>query len=117
MAEGFGRSLGKGIITVRSGGTEEGHEVDPLVIEVMHEVGIDISNLESKKVDSWDWADRLFIMGFDAEESCPVSYLHKLENWDLDNPKGKHIEEYRKVRDLIKEKIEILVEQERKVSS
>ena len=113
MAEGFAKEFGKGIIEVRSGGTEEGHQVDPLAIEVMKERGIDISKQESKKVDSWDWADRLIVMGCDAEDSCPAFIIPKLENWDLDNPKGKPIEEYRRVRDLIEEKIAELIKEEK----
>ncbi len=114
IAEGFGKELGKGIIEVRSGGTEKGHQVDPLAIEVMKERGIDLSEQESKEVDFWDWADRLIVMGCDAEESCPALYVPKLENWDLDNPKGKPIDEYRRVRDLIEEKVRALIKEERK---
>ena len=117
MAEGFGREFGKGIVDVRSGGTEEGHQIDPLAIEVMKEIGIDISQQESKEVDSWDWADRYIVMGCDAEESCPAPYVQKLENWDLDNPKGKPINEYRRVRDLIEEKVRKLIKEEKEVSS
>lgn len=114
MAEGLGRALGKNLIEVRSGGTEEGHQVDPLAIEVMKDKGIDISNHVSKEVDSWDWADRLIVMGCDAEESCPALFVPKLENWDLDNPKGKQMDEYRRVRDLIEEKVRELIEEEKK---
>jgi arsenate reductase len=117
MAEGFGRGFGRGIVDVRSGGTEKGHQVDPIAIEVMKEKGIDISEQESKVVDSWEWADRYIVMGCDAEESCPALYVPKLENWDLDNPKGKPIEEYRRVRDLIEEKVRELIKEEKEVSS
>ena len=114
IAEGFGRILGKGIIEVQSGGTEKGSQVDPLAVKVMSEIGIDISNQTTKVVESWDWADRMIVMGCDAEDACPALIVPKLENWDLDNPKGKPIEEYRKVRDLIKEKVLALIEEEKK---
>ncbi|MCG3216877.1 MAG: arsenate reductase ArsC [Candidatus Heimdallarchaeota archaeon] len=111
MAEGFAKMIGKNKIEVRSGGTEEGHQVDPLAIEIMLEKGIDISNQKSKIVDFWEWADRIIVMGCDAEESCPVSVSSKLENWDLDNPKGKPLEEYRRVRDEIEIKMKKLIEE------
>ncbi len=117
MAEGFGKVLGKDLIEVRSGGAEEGHQVDSFAIAVMKENGIDISNQVSKQVDSWDWADRYIVMGCDVEESCPTFIVPNLENWDLDNPKGKPIDEYRRVRDLIEDKIKELIKEEKEVSS
>ncbi len=110
MAEAFAREYGKGIIEVQSGGTESGHKVDSLAIQVMKEVDIDISNHTSKRVNDWSWADRIIIMGCDAEGACPAIFLPKVENWDLENPKGKDIGKYREVRDKIKQKIKKLIE-------
>jgi arsenate reductase len=113
MAEGFAKELGKTLIEVKSAGTEEGNTVDPTAIEVMSEKEIDISNQYSKVVESWVWADRIIVMGCDAEDSCPISYLHKLENWNLENPKGKPISEYRRIRDQIEKKITDLIHEYR----
>jgi arsenate reductase len=110
MAEGFAKELGKDLIEVRSGGIEEGTRVDPIAIEVMKEKGIDISSQTSKIVESWDWADSIIDMGCDAAESCPVIYHPRIEKWDIENPKGKPIEEYRKVRDIIEKKVRELIE-------
>lgn len=50
-------------------------------------------------------------MGCNAEDSCPVALLPKLENWDLDNPKGKPIDEYRRIRNKIEPKVRVLLEE------
>jgi len=105
MAEGFATILGRDLFEVKSGGTEEGSRVDPIAIEVMNELNIDISIQKSKMVESWEWADRIIVMGCDAEESCPLLFIPRLENWDLSNPKGKSISEYRRVRNQIKKKV------------
>jgi arsenate reductase len=111
IAEGFTSLYGNDIVEVKSGGTEVAKNVDSLVIQVMNEKGIDISKNKPKIVESWAWADRIVVMGCDAEESCPAKFLSNLENWDIENPKGKSIKAYRKVRDIIENKVKELIQE------
>ncbi len=107
MAEGFARHLGKDVLEVQSAGTKPADKISSNAVEVMKEIGIDISSQYPKKID-FEYAktaDFVIIMGCGAENMCPAWFITKSENWDLEDPKGQNIEFYRKVRDEIKERI------------
>ncbi|VEU81275.1 arsenate reductase ArsC [Haploplasma axanthum] len=108
MAEGWARKLGKGIIDVYSAGTEEYHEIKPLAVEVMKEIGIDLQGQYSKQLGDIPVPDILITMGCGAE--CPWIPNEHREDWGLDDPSGKSIEAFRLTRDLIKEKVTQLLE-------
>lgn len=111
MAEGWAKELGKGIFDVYSAGTENYHEVKPLAVEVMKEVGIDISSQYPKLLsDIPEEVDYLITMGCNV--ICPFIPNAKTEDWGLDDPSGGPIEDYRITRDLIKEKVLALIERE-----
>lgn len=111
MAEGWAKELGKGIFNVYSAGTENYHEVKPLAVEVMKEVGIDISSQYPKLLsDIPEEVDYLITMGCNV--ICPFIPNAQTEDWGLDDPSGGPIEDYRITRDLIKEKVLALIERE-----
>lgn len=108
MAEGLAKELGKGIIEVYSAGTEDYPVVKPLVGAVMSEINIDTSKHYPKLLDSIPIPDILITMGCNA--NCPwVPNIHQ-EDWGLEDPSGKGIEEFRITRDIIKCKVEDLIE-------
>ncbi|MDD4308245.1 MAG: arsenate reductase ArsC [Thermoplasmata archaeon] len=111
MAEGFARVLGKGIIEPSSAGTKPASSVSTLAIEVMREKGIDISGQRPKALtaDLVESADILISMGCGVEKSCPAIYLEMFEDWAIEDPYRKPIEEYRIARDKIEEKVQALV--------
>lgn len=94
-----------------SAGTQPDKRVHSEVIEVMKEVGIDLSTAEPQLLtdDLAQSADLLVTMG--CGDSCP--YVPELErrDWPLEDPKGKPIERVRQIRDDIKTKVESLVEE------
>ena len=104
MAEAFARSIG---LNASSAGTVPASEVNPTVVKVMEEAGIEISQSKPRYLDSQmiDEADRIILMGCSVESVCPAVLLGKMkkksEDWNLDDPKGKSIEEVRKIRDEI----------------
>jgi arsenate reductase len=112
MAEGFARELGKGILEPVSAGTRPSREVAILAIEVMNEKGIDISVQHPKALtaEMVAEADILISMGCGVEKSCPAIYLDMFEDWDIEDPFRKPIEEYRIARDLIETKVRDLIE-------
>ena len=61
-------------------------------------------------LDMLESADRLITMGCGVEEVCPASFI-PTEDWQLDDPEGKSIEETRQIRDRIKTKVEVLVKE------
>lgn len=104
MAEGLARSLG---FEVASAGTEPAERVAPKAVEVMAEVGLDISAHVPSVVDPFsgelDAYDRVISMGCGVEESCPA--LKADEDWGLDDPVGHGIEVYRSTRDEIRRRV------------
>jgi arsenate reductase len=112
MAEAFFNELARGQALGISAGTQPTDKVNPMVAEAMKEVGIDISNNKPKllTIDMIDSADRMISMGcgVDAEAVCPVS-LAETEDWELEDPQGKPIEQVRPIRDEIKERVHRLV--------
>ncbi|ACL70216.1 arsenate reductase ArsC [Halothermothrix orenii] len=109
MAEGFAKHLASDLLEVYSAGTRPAPRVNPNAVEVMSEVGIDISNQHPKLLeDIPSELDVLITMGCNVQ--CPFIPCKFREDWGLDDPDGNPIEEFRKTRDIIKEKVEKLIE-------
>lgn len=106
MAEAFFNHLAKGKARAMSAGTDPASEVSPTVIQAMKEVGIDISSNRPKKltVEMLDQADKVITMGCGAENVCPASFV-ETEDWELEDPKGKSIDEVKEIRDEIKARV------------
>jgi len=108
MAEGWAKYLGSDVLDVYSAGTEEYHEVKPLAVKVMEEAGIDMSGHYPKLLtDIPEEIDILITMGCGV--ACPFVPCKHEEDWGLVDPSGGPVEEFRKTRDLIKEKVENLI--------
>ena len=111
MAEGFARALGNDIIEPSSAGTKPASSVASLAIEVMKEKGIDISGQRPKALTAGmvEEADVLISMGCGVEKSCPAIYLGLFEDWHIEDPYKKPIEDYRRARDEIEGKVKALI--------
>ncbi|MFA5389476.1 MAG: phosphate signaling complex protein PhoU [Candidatus Omnitrophota bacterium] len=107
MAEGFAKALGKDAMEVYSAGSKPRGTVDPLAIQVMKEAGIDIRGQRSKGFNEVSHIkfDQVISMG--CADVCPFFPANEHTRWQIEDPKGKDIETYRKVRDEIKNKIYI----------
>ena len=114
MAEAFFNQLAAGKAKALSAGTQPGDKVNPTVVEAMKEVGIDVSGNKPKMLtfDMVEKAERMITMGCGAEagEVCPASFI-KTEDWALEDPKGKPIEQVRKIRDEIRSRVAKLIEE------
>lgn len=111
MAEGFARALGKGKIEVSSSGLATSH-VDPISVEVMAEIGIDISNQTSKALSEfnpqeYDAVISLCGCGVNLPEAWVVREI--FSDWQLEDPEGHDIEKFRTVRDQVKERVQKLI--------
>ena len=111
MAAAFTNLFGKGRVTATSGGTNPAEEVHPLVVQAMLEEGIDISQNRPRRISTVELeeADRVVVMGCGAEGFCPTPLMKKTEDWGLEDPKGKPIEEVREIRDEIKKRVKALI--------
>ncbi|MBD1937888.1 arsenate reductase, glutathione/glutaredoxin type [Microcoleus sp. FACHB-68] len=112
MAEGFARTLGKDKISVTSSGLE-GSRVHPTAVEVMSEIGIDITDQTSKQLsdfnaENYDAVISLCGCGVNLPEAWVLRDV--FEDWQLDDPDGQPVETFHRVRDEIKERVAKLVE-------
>jgi len=114
MAEAFFNRLAEGKANASSAGTQPAGEVNPVIIEVMREVGIDISNNTPRllTMDMVEKADKMITMGCgaDAKAVCPASLI-ETEDWELEDPYLQSIEVVRKIRDKVKAKIKHLIKE------
>ena len=110
MAEAFFKALAGGKARAISAGTKPAARVNATVAAAMKEVGIDISRRKPKALtfEMMEKADRAITMGCGVAESCPASFA-PTEDWQLDDPEGKPLEEVRKIRDDIRARVEKLV--------
>lgn len=111
MAEGFARALGKDTIGVTSSGLEASR-VHPTAIEVMSEIGIDISSQTSDALsdfqpENYDAVISLCGCGVNLPPDWVVREV--FEDWELDDPDGQPLETFRRVRDEIKDRVQTLI--------
>ena len=111
IAEGFFKKLAPSEYEGISAGTIPVSEINPLAIKAMKEVDIDISDNKSKLVtnEMIEESDSVVNMGCMNKESCPALFVEEIDDWAIEDPKGKSIEEIRKIRDTIETKVKKLV--------
>lgn len=93
-----------------SAGTEPGDHVHPVVVDVMREIGIDLSGNKPQRLthNLAQGASLLITMG--CGESCPYIPGLRRDDWPLADPKGQPIEEVRRIRDEIRDRVAQLVD-------
>lgn len=108
MAAAFFNSMAAGRAQVYSAGTQPADSVNTVVVEAMKEIGIDISGNKPQMLtmDLVEKADRMITMGCgeDTGAVCPAGFL-ETEDWALDDPHRKSLEEVRKIRDEVKRRV------------
>lgn len=109
MAAGFLRHLAGGRVDVFSAGSEPAEGVNPVAVEAMAEVGIDIVGFrpEVLTTDAVRASDVVVTMG--CGDACPVFPGKRYEDWDLPDPAGRPLGEVRPVRDEIERRVRALV--------
>src|ERR1043166_2898359 len=111
MAEGFFNKFAPEGYRAISAGTKPVSQINPIAVDVMREVGIDISNQKSKDIteDMRRNSTKIVSMGCMEKESCPTLFLHNLIDWNMEDPKGKPIEKVREIRNQIEQRVMELV--------
>ncbi|MEU4680347.1 arsenate reductase ArsC [Micromonospora sp. NPDC023737] len=105
MAAGWLRHLAGDTIEVRSAGSEPAEQINPVAVEAMREVGIDITDQTPVRL-TWDTAeasDVIITMG--CGDACPVFPGKRYEDWKLTDPAGQPIDIVREVRDDIRSRV------------
>jgi len=95
-----------------SAGTRPAKEVNPLVVQVLGEIRIDASNARPKPISTEmiAEAEKVITMGCEASNFCPARFLPRVEDWHIEDPKGKTLDEIRSIRDTIHEHVRELLQ-------
>jgi protein-tyrosine-phosphatase len=110
MAEGFFKKYAPEGFVPASAGTKPISQINPLAIQVMNEIGIDISKQKPKDLseDMMRNSDKIINMGCMDNNFCPTLFIPKVIDWGIEDPKGKQIEQVREIRDEIERRIKEL---------
>jgi protein-tyrosine-phosphatase len=111
MAAGWLTELAGDRIDVRSAGSEPADQLNPVAVDAMREVGIDIAGNEPKllTVDAVEHADVVITMG--CGDTCPIFPGKRYEDWDLTDPAGQPIEVVRTIRAEIEQRVDALTKE------
>ncbi|MFI9559403.1 arsenate reductase ArsC [Nonomuraea endophytica] len=109
MAAGWLRDLAGDRVEVRSAGSAPADQINPVAVEAMNEVGIDITAAQPKvlTIDAVQASDVVITMG--CGDACPIFPGKRYEDWKLDDPAGQGIEAVRVIRDEIRARVEKLI--------
>jgi arsenate reductase (thioredoxin) len=113
MAEGFTKVLGKDRVKVNSSGLAAS-EVDPVTVQVMSEIGIDINEQTSKPLSDFNPEDYDAVISLcGCGVNLPQEWVLRdvFEDWQLDDPEGESIDTFRRVRDQVKERVIKLIDE------
>lgn len=110
MAAGFLEHLAGEKVNVYSAGSAPKDSINPVAVEAMREKGIDISGRSPKVLttESVQASDVVITMG--CGDTCPFFPGKRYEDWVLDDPAGKGIEDVRRIRDQIEARVKSLLQ-------
>ena len=116
MAEAFANKYGENKFTILSAGNMPAERVNPVVVEVMKEKGIDISASKPKQLtlQMANDADLIVTMGCNDQGICPGPFFKPTIDWKLEDPKGKPIEKVREIRDEVERLVQDLLKSSQK---
>ena len=111
MAQGFAEAFGKGRVEVYSAGSNPFSQINPLAIEVMKEKNIDLSGRRPKGLSDLPPVEMDYLITMGCEETCPAVSARKIIEWQIPDPRGKPVDEVRKIRDMLEAKVKALLEE------
>ena len=109
MAAGLLNKHAAGRVHVRSAGSAPADTVNPVVVEAMAEVGVDISQEFPKKLLTEDVAASDVVITMGCGDACPIFPGKRYEDWALTDPSGKGVESVRAIRDEIDQRVQKLL--------
>lgn len=109
MAAGFAVALGGDRVQVLSAGSEPADRINPVAVQAMAEVGIDIAGTRPRvlAVEDVRASDAVITMG--CGDACPIFPGKRYEDWDLPDPAGLPLKEVRPIRDAIEQRVRHLL--------
>jgi arsenate reductase (thioredoxin) len=109
MAAGWLRQLAGDTIAVRSAGSEPADQINPVAVQAMREVGIDITGATPRLLSTEAVQDSDVVVTMGCGDACPFFPGKRYEDWKLTDPAGQPIEVVRQVRDEIRDHVEKLI--------
>ncbi|AFS80400.1 protein tyrosine phosphatase [Candidatus Nitrosopumilus koreensis AR1] len=112
MAEAFFRKYAPAKFNVISAGTVPSSQLNPMVVQVMKEVGIDMTQQSPKSLSNEmiENSSKTINMGCMDKESCPALFVDDVLDWNISDPKEKSIDDVREIRDQILKKVLQLIQ-------
>ena len=113
IAEGLARLRAADVLEPMSAGSRPSGQVDPSAVQVMFEIGYDLTPHHSKSLPTIA-ADRFeYVVTMGCGDECPFIPADHHEDWDIPDPKGKPLETFREVRRVIEDRVRDLAERAR----
>ena len=109
MAAGLLRAAAAGRVNVRSAGTTPGERVNPMAVQAMGEIGIDISDAVPSRLTTPDLAAADLCVTMGCGDACPLAPDTEYRDWPVDDPSGQPIAVVRRIRDDIASHVQALV--------
>jgi len=109
IAEAFARLLGGDGVEAYSAGSHPSGVVNPMAIESMRKIGYDLSSHNSKSLDDLPDVDWDFVATMGCGDECPYIRAKRRKDWQIPDPKNMPPDEFRNVREMIREKVESLL--------
>ena len=109
MAAGYLRALAGDRVEVLSAGSEPGDRINPVAVAAMAEEGIDIAGSTPKILTTEAVRESDVVITMGCGDTCPIFPGKRYEDWELDDPAGRPIEEVRPIRDEIKRRVQALL--------
>lgn len=111
IAEAFARFHGRGVLVAQSAGSKPSGQVNPTAIEVMAEKGVNLATHASKSLkdvgsEGWD-----FVITMGCGDACPFVPAVARLDWEIPDPKGKPLEDFRETRDEIERRVKNLIDE------
>ncbi len=111
MAAGYLQHLAGDRIDVRSAGSTPADQINPVAVEAMREVGVDITAATPKVLTTEAVQESDVVVTMGCGDACPFYPGKRYEDWELDDPAGRGIEAVRPIRDEIRRRVETLIAQ------
>lgn len=108
IAEAFGKMVDQDAYEIKSAGSSPFGKVDSRAINVMSELGYDLSSHSSTSVNELAGEEIALVVSMGCGDACPNLSAKKRIDWEVADPKRMSLEDFRRIRDLIKVKVETL---------
>ncbi len=110
MAAAFARQIGEGRVIVYSAGSAPGENLNPAVVEVMQEKGLDITGERPQKLTDEMALSADVVVTMGCGDACPVYPGKRYVDWELSDPAGKPVDQVRPIRDEIEQRVQDLID-------